>query len=193
MSGRPPGDKERAIGRYIRSKFGSDTSVHRYADDSGDVDLFLVSGRDCPVAGVTSFGTVGLALYPFDFHGSSLSVELLGACSTITEGFDRVISSCAIECMKNGTSLPIESIVPDVISQYGLSDTMRHIVLTSPFLWEGFETALSLDALTVHWLMAVPISDSEMRYCKTSGFENLEAEFLKHQIDVFDLSRPSVI
>lgn len=134
-----------------------------------------------------------MALYPFDFRGISLSVELLGACASSTEGFDRVISSCAIECIKNGTPLPIESIIPEVISQYGLSDTMRHVILAAPFLWDGFEAALSLDKLTVHWLMAVPISESEMQFCKASGFESLEAEFLEHQIDIFDLSRPSVI
>jgi len=79
---RHPDQREVAIGRFLRGIFGGKSSVHRYADDNGQNDLFLVTAHGSPIDGVTSFGTVGLSAHPMRFHDRNVRVEILGACAS---------------------------------------------------------------------------------------------------------------
>jgi hypothetical protein len=171
---------------------GAETSVHRYADDHEAHDHFIVTGRDWPVKGVTSYGTIGLSNYPVPFGKIRVNLELLGACATATENFDNVIASCAIERMKNGTPITYGSTIKRIVAQYAISPTMEHVFFTSPFLWEGFDSRI-FAGTEVHWLMAIPISESELAYLESHGPDSLEARFEAEQIDVFNISRPPVV
>jgi hypothetical protein len=53
-------------------------------------------------------------------------------------------------------------------------------------------TTLELEGKTVAWLLGVPISDGERSFAEENGGDALEALFEEHQIDIFDLTRPSV-
>lgn len=46
---------------------------------------------------------------------------------------------------------------------------------------------------TVAWLLVVPISDAEMRFASSHGPSTLEEQLDRHQIDIFDPDRPSVV
>ncbi|HEX4862001.1 MAG TPA: hypothetical protein VFV07_12240, partial [Rhizomicrobium sp.] len=58
---RNPTAYELALGRFIRAKLGDDTKVVRYGDDDERYDAFVVSGKNCPCEGVTSYASVGLS------------------------------------------------------------------------------------------------------------------------------------
>ncbi len=193
MNSTDPSEAELRIGRYVRNQFGNNTSVVRYGDDTREFSVFLVSGRDWPVEGVTSYCTTGVALHPVQAGNQQVSIEILGACASAVQGFDRVISSCSFERIKNGTQLALGSVVPDLISQYELSPSMKHVLLVRPFLWPRFEKATTLGDRTVHWLQAVPISDNELAYHSQFGFDALEGIFVGKQIDVFDIARASTV
>ncbi len=191
-SRREPTETEKLIGRYVRSMLGTDTSVHRYADDHEAHDLFIATGSNWPIEGVTSYGTIGLSNYPVPVGCDRVNLELLGACATATKNFDNVIASCAIERMKNGSPITYGSTIRDVVAQYAISQTMEHVFFASPFLWEGFAPRF-FAGTEVHWLMAIPISESELAYLEGHGSNSLEARFEAAQIDVFDISRPPVV
>lgn len=69
---------------------------------------------------------------------------------------------------------------------------MEHVLFTSPFLWEKL---ISLDFIDkkVTWLLAVPISTKELLFAEREGTEALEDLFEEKDIDIFDISRNSVI
>jgi hypothetical protein len=75
---------------------------------------------------------------------------------------------------------------------YDDSLNMKHIAFQQPFLWPSLRTT-QFGVKTVTWLLAVPISHSEAEYAKREGWKRLETVFEEHQIDIFDLDRPSVI
>jgi hypothetical protein len=186
-------ERERLIGRYVREQFGRErTSVFGYGDDTGAYDVSLVSGRDCPQAGVTSYGTVGLFRYPVKAAARDVNIELLGACDSAVEAFANVVTSCAFERMKNGTNLVYGSAIENVVQQYGISRTLPHATFVAPFLWDGF-AARSFDDFTVRWLMVLPISDGELAFLRANGIDALESRVEQMQIDVFDIDRVSAI
>lgn len=69
---------------------------------------------------------------------------------------------------------------------------MKHILLTTPFLWDDLHP-LDDEKNHVTWLMAVPISDKELKYAQEYGTDVLEDVFERKDIDVFDLDRKSAI
>jgi len=76
---------------------------------------------------------------------------------------------------------------------YELSKTMKHALFVPPFLWEEALETLELPERTVAWLLAVPISEAEYQFAEREGSEKLEDLFVKHQIDIFNLERESVL
>ncbi|MGI8627462.1 MAG: suppressor of fused domain protein [Geodermatophilaceae bacterium] len=50
-----------------------------------------------------------------------------------------------------------------------------------------------MDGLTVAWLMAVPIADSEVEFARLNGTQRLQEIFEQEQIDVFDIDRAPVL
>jgi len=47
--------------------------------------------------------------------------------------------------------------------------------------------------LTVHWLFAVPIADTERQFLEDHGFDALEALLEEHNVEYFDLARSPVV
>lgn len=81
----------------------------------------------------------------------------------------------------------------DVLQMYDLSKTLSHIMFVAPFLWNDGPKTLHLEGRTITWLMAVPISESELGYTERRGADALNTLFEERQIDIFDINRPPVI
>ena len=78
---RDPTDYELGVGRAIISVFGVEKRVVQFGDDGGGNDLFVISAPDCPVDGVTSYGTVGLSHVLQKAGSTDVRVEVVGACA----------------------------------------------------------------------------------------------------------------
>jgi hypothetical protein len=62
-----------------------------------------------------------------------------------------------------------------------------------PFPWSDLSAAPISDGLTVHWLLGVPIYDSEYEFLLDRGFNELEAMFARRRMEYFNLARPPVV
>ena len=69
---------------------------------------------------------------------------------------------------------------------------MKHILLTDPFLWDDAKS-FQHDNILIAWLMAVPISETELLYANNYGVGALEELFDEKDIDIFDLYREPVV
>ncbi|MGT2756421.1 suppressor of fused domain protein [Streptococcus ovuberis] len=67
---------------------------------------------------------------------------------------------------------------------------MKHMLFVPLFLWDIED--LTLDQLTVTWLMAIPISDKELKFVEQYGADKLQDLFEEQQIDYWDLNRPEI-
>ena len=187
-----PSPFERDLGKVIRAEFGAETKVVRFGDDDGANDCFIVSGADCPVDGVTSYGSVGLSRHSQRAGTTNMKVEILAACASVTPHIDNLLASCVFDCVKNGASIIYGARISNIVSQYGISSTLEHVTFVAPFLWQGLNR-LEVLGQDIHCLMMLPISDSELAYLESHGIDALEALFDEHQIDIFDISRQPVI
>jgi antitoxin YqcF len=187
-----PTQFESELGKKIREKFGQNTKVVRFADDSEEHFVFIVSGNDFPVRGVTSYGSVGLYKNAQHIGSEGVFVEILGACATETPHVDNLLASCVFDSVKNRSNIVYGSCIKGILSQYNISRSLQHVTFVSPFLWEGLEK-LVVDNVPVHCLMMLPISEAEANYLEANGIDALERHFSEAQIDVFNINRPSVV
>jgi len=187
---RTPSAYEQQLGRYIRRQFGQATKVIRYGDDHGTRDMFLVIGEDCPQAGITSFGTVGLSQRAQQVGAQKMHVELLGACASGPH-FDNVMASCVFDSFHNHSNIVYGAFIENILDQYQISTTLRHVTFVAPFFWQGLSPQ-TIEGIEIHWLLVVPISDAELDMLKKQGIEKLENLFEQKQIDLFDMHRASL-
>lgn len=192
-------DDHRRIADAVLDAFGGELpKVMRYLDEPEEHHVNLAMAADVPVAGVTSYSTLGLSDTPLVDAGKEfgLRVELVGGCESVYDKFANVLSTAAFNIIKDEWFVYPGRIFPEVVAMYYPDLSMRHLLFLSPSVWNL--DALELSDKTVAWLHAVPISEDEARYAsrqaQVSGDDQaLEKLLIRADIDAFNLDRPSVI
>jgi hypothetical protein len=190
-----PSEENRAIYRALSSAFGGGKpKVVQYWDNDRKSDIQILTSPDAPQERVSSYATLGLSDTPL-LQGEKeypARVELVGACESSFSEFANVMATAAF-CVKNSQWFAAPGIIfPGVVREYVRQSPMHHLMFVPPFLWEALET-LELKTKTVAFLLAVPISDAEMRFAEEHGSHKLEDLFEKEQIDIYDIRRQSVV
>lgn len=185
----------RIIARFLANVFGGKPSVRRFWDENNESFVDILTSSDRPEKGVSSYSTIGLSDAPLIRNGSEypVRVEIVGACGSIFSGFDNALATAAFNIINSKMFCFPGTIFEDVITMYGISSTMQHFLFVPPFLWNNKLKTMSLKSKTVAWLLAIPISEQEMRYAEEKGSDALEQLFEDKQIDIFDLKRKSVV
>src|SRR6476620_11291741 len=104
--------------KTFRARFGKSTKVWRFGDDEEKNTVIIVSGIDFPVAGVTSYATVGLYKNIQYAGQTEVMVEIVAACATATLQFDNLVSSCVFDSVKNHSSIIYGSCIKNIMPQY---------------------------------------------------------------------------
>lgn len=182
----------------IKELFGGGKPiVDRYAEDDEDPNwVDVMRTADCPQAGVTSYATLGMSRFDnggLESGGKPLRVELLAACQSEFTHMADGLSSCALNVAKSGYQVTPGVVHPNVLNLYEPGIVLKHLLLVPPFVWERQPPSRYLAEMTITWLMAIPIADSEIEYARLHGTDRLEELFVEHQIDVFDIGRAPVV
>lgn len=187
--------RSKVVAKTAAAAFGGKPAVTRFWDDNHHSSIDILSCEDGPQEGVTAYSTVGLSEWPLyygdeEYHSR---LEMVGACGSNFEGYDNAVASAAFNVINSGWFCYPGAIYPDVLPLHSSSMTMKHFLFVPPFLWEDELPTLEIEHRTIAWLQAIPISDGERSFAESSGSEALEELFQQHQIDIFDLQRPSVV
>ena len=184
---------DRAVARAAASAFGGKPRVTRFydADESHSVDLLISSDRPSP--GFTSHSTVDLHNVPNPLEGTDMRVEIAGVAPSAATAFANMLATAAFYVIKDGWLCAPGVVFPSLMKEYGLSSTLSHVMWNEPFPWEQLESAKFSEQFSVHWLLAVPISDAEYELLLDRGFFALQLLFTEHEIEYFDLDRRSVV
>ena len=183
----------KAIAQAELKIFGGIPQVTRYWDDSREKSIDVLRSLTVPYEGIQSCASIGVSSTDIGLmsNGKSLRVEILGGADASVKAFPGIMASAGFEIMKMRKCFP-GYIVKNVIAQYIPDSDMKHILLTDPFIWENAES-IEVDECCVAWLMAVPISEKELKYAQRNGADALEAVFEKRQADIYDLYRESLV
>ena len=98
--------EDKIIARTISKVFGGKPSVSKYWDENNVSHVDILSTKDRPYEGVTSYSTIGLSDYSigYSIDEKPLRIEILEASATIFEFFLNIVSTCAFNIIN--THLP---------------------------------------------------------------------------------------
>lgn len=186
--------EDKIVAKHALKAFGGTPKVYKYWDNNDNSNIDIAGCIDRPDAGVTSYATLGLHNYSIDKFADDkeLRVEIVGACATETEFFPNMLSTCAFCVINSKYTIFPGKVFLHVVKEYYPDIEMKHILFTSPFLWDEFET-IDFPDIKIAWLLAVPISENEFLFAEKNGYEALEDLFEENEIDIFDIYRQSVL
>ena len=187
--------ENKTVAKHVLKAFGGTPQVRAYHHHTESLSVDILRCDDRPCGGVTAYSTIGLSDHPMLQDGKEFPtrLEIAGACATAYEFFANILASAAFSIIRTQKLYHPGSVMPGYVREYYSSTTVPHLFFTAPFLWEDALKTLGCGTKKVSWLLIVPISDAEREYVKEHGDDALEDLFEKHQIDIFDLSRPSVV
>jgi antitoxin YqcF len=189
-----PSEENLTVARTVADVLGGNQKVTRYHDNDRKSYVDILIAAEAPQPGVTSYSTIGLSDAPL-YQGAkefAARVELVGACSSAFQGFPGILATAAFCIMNSHWFCAPGIIFPEALAQHNGGSPMKHLMFVPPFLWDDLKT-IRFPSKTVAWLLAVPISDKELRLAEKEGPKRLEEVFEIHQIDIFDPNRRSVV
>lgn len=172
---------------------GEKPKVTKFWDYKDEKNIDILCCQDRPFEGVSTYATIGLTDVNIGLFSDDkrLSIEIIGACDAREIEFPNILASVAFEIDENQEG-GYGYIISDVIKQYMSESELEHIYLTSPLLWEGFDT-VEFEDRKVAWLLMIPISEKEKEYAIEYGIDALEEKFEEFDIDIFNLKRKSIL
>ncbi|MCS4533828.1 suppressor of fused domain protein [Neisseria montereyensis] len=186
------------IAKYLHPILGINPNFRRYWDEDEKNYLDILNVEDPMDASVNFWGTIGVSHFPNpielkDGGTKNISVEILMSGLKIYDNIPNILATCGFYITKNKWEVQPGSVFMRMVDMYYSQLEMSHIMFVSPFLWEDKLQPLKLDSKTVHWLLAIPISQSELDYRNNNGLDALESLLEEKNADIFDLNRKSVI
>lgn len=188
-------NEQKIIAKVALDAFEGKPLVTKYWDDRKKSSIDILSCIDRPYDGITSFSTLGLSGYSIGYttEDTPLRIEIVGTCASGYDCFSNILASCAFNIINTKFACHPGAIFQNVIEFYKSDSPLKHILFTSPFLWEDKLKTLHFPDMKVAWLLAIPISNEEFEFAKENGSDALESLFEEHQIDIFDLMRKSIV
>jgi Suppressor of fused protein (SUFU) len=183
----------KTIARYVAKAFGGTPSVREYLHDSLPLKIDILSAKDQPDSGLTSYGTLGLSDTALKWgHGEfSTRIEFCAAAESAFEHFPNIVSSASFNVMRTQMVCHPGTVMPNYVAEYYKDTLLPHLYFTSPFPWEDAVKSIDLPNKKVSWLLCFPISEAEYAFLKTHGEEKFEDMLESAGVNIFDLSRHS--
>lgn len=183
------GETRRQVARAAAAAFGGNPTVARYYDEDESHSIDIVTCVDRPADGLVSYSTVGLSESPNLLDATDVRVELAGIAPVGVEAFPNLLATAAFAVMKEDWLAAPGVVFPSLVLDYELSSTLEHVLFVPPFLWEELGSVEVSDGATVHWLVVMPIAESERLALVDQGYDALDAVFAEHEADLADLER----
>lgn len=146
---------------------------------------------DAPAPGLTTYSTVSLHLSPNLLDDQDIRTELAGVVESGVTGYPDAMSTAAFYVMKDHWLAAPGVVFEGIFLDYELGTEMEHLMWAPPFEWDSLKS-ITIGELNVHWLLAIPIYESERRYLVKHGYFKFEDLLERNDIPYFDLSRPAV-
>lgn len=185
--------QDRHLARAAAAAFGGSAAVHQFHDRDEQHSIAVLTCTDAPQEGLLSYSTIGVHTSPNLLDGTEVRVELAGIATADDPGFPNVLATAAFQVTKEGWLAAPGVVFPDLVSEYGLSTTLEHVLWLEPFPWPDLHRVNVSAELTVHWLLAVPIAESERRVLHEQGAPALEALFEERDVAYHDLGREPLV
>jgi len=189
----PAPETARAVARAAAAAFGGKPEVHAHRDEDRSHSVDIVACRDRPSPGLVSYSTLTLHAVPNKIEDDDIRVELAGVAEEGVTDFPNLLATAAFYIIKNRWKAGPGIVFPSLLQEYSLSKTLEHLLWVEPFEWTQLGSVDVGGGLSVHWLLGVPISESERQYLLDNGYWKFEALMIEREVDYWDLNRRPVV
>jgi hypothetical protein len=171
---------------------GKPLTIDNYADVDESHHVDILSCKDRPSPGLVSYSTLGVHLVPNLLDDEDFRVELAGIAEDTVEKFPNLLSTAAFYVIKDRWHVAKGIVFEDLVTRYKLSKTLQHLMWVEPHEWEEL-AGVDVGGLSINWMLAVPISESERQYLFDNGYHKLQELFIDREVEYWDLNRRSVV
>ena len=182
------------VSRFLKERLGGDTSTRAYYDEREEHAVAVVEAVGAPAPSLSTFSTASLHVVENRLEGDDIRVELM--MTVLREGAvaGNIVATSAFNVMKSGWLAAPGVVFPDVVREYSPTTTTPHVMWTEPFAFDDLST-VTLDgiALDIHWLQGVPLTDREVDFLRSDGYDAMSARLESQDAEYFDLGRPSTV
>jgi len=184
--------ENKILARIARNAFSGTPKVVSYYDEKEENSIDILT---CEKENFLSYSTIGLSDHPLFIRNEEYSVrlELVGASYNNIDYFENVLATASFNIINSKMECYPGKIFDNIISMYDSSKSMKHILFVPPFVWDDKLETIQLDGKKVAWLQAIPISDEERNFAQSNDSDKLEDLLEKHNADVYDLNRKSIL
>ncbi len=194
----PTSDREvttaaRHLAKIAAAAFGGAPRVQRfYSDDeSHSVDILICTGA--LGESFSTYSTLGVHEATNMLDENDVRVELAGVATSADTEYPNMLATAASYVQENDWLAAPGVVFPNLVRKYGLSENLEHVLWVPPFPWDDLHAVSVSQDLTVHWLLAVPISESERRFLLDEGYFALERLFEERGVEYYNLRRPPLV
>ncbi len=187
-------EDDKKLAKFIDKIFAGKSKAFEYWDEKEKNSISILSSQD-PNDNLTSYSTIGFSNYINlnPTNGSDIRCEVLAINADANQYFPNILASLVFYILQRNVFCHPRLVIPNILNLYNFDSQMQHLLITNPFIWEDKLVNLQLKDKKVHWLLAIPISESELVYAETKGVEELETLMEKSQIDISQLYRKSIL
>lgn len=182
----------RHLAKAAAAAFGGTGRVHQFHDRDETHSIAILTCSGAPQEGFSTYSTIGLHEVPNMLDDNDVRVELAGVAGAGDAEFPNMLATAAFQVRKEGWLAAPGVVFPAMVGDYGLSETLEHLLWVPPFPWEELGGVVVSSELTVHWLLGIPIAESERRLLVEEGYPALERLFELRDVSYYDLRREPV-
>ena len=189
MAGPPASHKEWV--RYFADVVPGELRVTKYydEDESHLIPIATSSQHDGLVAATVGLMDVDQSQNP----DVTIPAEVVMDARGDAEELENVLSTIAFYIIKDGWRIRPGAVFEQLVEMYCPDLAVPHIYFTAPFQWGERMTRVELSDRVVYPLLAVPISEPELKLLKQEGDEALEAVWESAGTDVLSWTRGSAV
>ena len=196
MAKRQPTPENRQVAQHTARAFaaGDNWTVAERKHNDLPLVIDILSAPESPGEGLVSYATVGLSDVPMPAPGGGefpTRLELVAAGDAEAKAYPALLAAAAFHIMRSGRLFAPGTVLKNYVEDSYADTTVPHLYLTAPFLWEPRLASFRFASKLVSWLLAMPISDGELRFLEANGDTKFEAHLERHGIDIYDLGRSS--
>lgn len=177
-----------AAGRAIG---GAHRRLGRWADPREEHVVSLLMCVGAPAVTYSTWSTVSLHLHENRLDAQDVRTELLGVSDVAA--FPDALATAAFYVMKDRWLVAPGVVFPGILLDYDLGTTMEHVMWAPPFPWPSLNAVQLSPGLDAHWLLAIPIYESERRFLMDRGYFEFEDLLEAHDTQYFDPGRAAVV
>lgn len=194
----PTSDREvssaaKHLAKTAAAAFGGTPRVQRFynQDESHSIDILI--SVETPFEPFTTYSTLGVYETPNMLDDNDVRVELAGVAGSTDDDYPNMLATAASFVQQEHWLAAPGVTFPGLVREYGLSEHLDHVLWVPPFPWDDLHRVEVSPELIVHWLLAVPIAESERRFLLDEGYPALEQLFEQRQVEYYDLQREPLV